>query len=57
MSKTTRTMRARSNYLINCADGEDGVDEDDEENEAADEDEEDVINSRLRKTTRDEVIN
>ena len=24
-------MRARSNYLINCADGEDGVDEDDEE--------------------------
>ena len=44
MTKTTRTMRARSNYLINCADGEDGVDEDDEENEAADEDEEDVIN-------------
>ena len=30
MTKTTRTMRARSNYLINCADGEDGVDEDDE---------------------------
>ena len=44
MTKTTRTMRARSNQLIIYADGEDGVDEDDEENEAADEDEEDVIN-------------
>ena len=33
------------------------MDEDDEENEAADEDEEDVIFERLRKTTRDEVIN
>ena len=43
MSKTTRTMRARSIYLINCADGEVGGDEDDEEHEAADEDEEDVI--------------
>ena len=44
MTKTTRTLWARSNYLINCPYGEDWVDEDHEENEAAEEDEEDVIN-------------